>query len=121
MREAPHSVVALNVLLTIPIAAILMIPVWATPSPAMLGLMVVQGLIGGVSQLCVSRAMSMADASIISPIEFLRLPLVVVLAWFLFQEPTDVWTLAGGTIIFAATLATVLNERRRRPIEPELE
>ena len=121
VREAPHSVVALNVLLTIPIAAILMIPVWATPSPAMLGLMVVQGLIGGVSQLCVSRAMSMADASIISPIEFLRLPLVVVLAWFLFQEPTDVWTLAGGTIIFAATLATVLNERRRRPIEPELE
>jgi hypothetical protein len=31
------------------------------------------------------------------------------------------WTIAGGTVIFAATLATVLNERRRRPIEPELE
>ncbi len=121
VREAPHSVVALNVLLTIPIAALLMVPVWTMPSPMMFGLMIVQGLIGGVSQLCVSRAMSMADASIISPIEFLRLPLVVVLAWLLFREPTDVWTIAGGTVIFAATLATVLNERRRRPIEPELE
>jgi drug/metabolite transporter (DMT)-like permease len=121
VREAPHSIVALNVLLTVPIAGALMVPVWTTPSPMMLGLMIVQGLIGGVAQLSVSRAMSMADASVISPIEFLRLPLVVVLAWFLFQEPTDVWTIAGGSIIFAATLATVLNERRRRPIEPELE
>jgi drug/metabolite transporter (DMT)-like permease len=98
-----------------------MLPVWTMPSPMMLGLMVIQGLIGGISQLSVSRAMSMADASIISPIEFLRLPLVVVLAWLLFREPTDIWTIAGGTVIFAATLATVLNERRRRPIEPELE
>jgi drug/metabolite transporter (DMT)-like permease len=121
VREAPHSVVALNVVLTIPIAALLMMPVWTMPSPMMLGLMVIQGLIGGISQLSVSRAMSMADASIISPIEFLRLPLVVVLAWLLFREPTDMWTIAGGTVIFAATLATVLNERRRRPIEPELE
>jgi drug/metabolite transporter (DMT)-like permease len=121
VREAPHSVVALNIVLTIPIAALLMLPVWTTPSPAMLGLMAVQGLLGGISQLSVSRAMSMADASIISPIEFGRLPLVVVLAWLLFREPTDIWTIAGGTVIFAATLATVLNERRRRPIEPELE
>src|SRR5690606_38607263 len=111
VREAPHSVVALNVVLTIPMAALLMIPIWTTPSPMMLGLMIVQGLIGGVSQLCVSRAMSMADASIISPIEFLRLPLVVVLAWLLFQEATDMWTIMGGTVIFAATLATVLHER----------
>jgi drug/metabolite transporter (DMT)-like permease len=121
VREAPHTVVSLNILLTIPLAGLLMIPVWVMPSPAMLGLMLVQGLIGGVAQLCVSRAMSMADASIISPIEFLRLPMVVLLAWFLFQEPTDIWTIVGGTVIFAATLTVVLHERHRRPIVPELE
>lgn len=122
VREPPHTIVALNVLITIPAALILMLPVWVTPSPAIFALMAVQGLIGGISQLCVSRAMSMADASIISPIEFLRLPLVVILAWFLFQEPADLWSVLGGAIIFTATLATVFHERKRqRPIEPELE
>jgi drug/metabolite transporter (DMT)-like permease len=121
VREPPHAVVALNILLTIPAAFLLMVPVWITPSPAVLALMMVQGLLGGIAQLSVSRAMSMADASIISPIEFLRLPLVVVLAWLLFAEPSDVWTMLGGTAIFAATLSAVLHERRRRPLEPEME
>lgn len=116
VREAPHAVVALNILLTIPAALLLALPVWVWPSPVTFLLLLVQGLIGGTAQLFVSRAMSMADASIVAPIEFLRLPLVVILAWLLFDEPSDVWTLVGGSIIFAATLATVFRERRPPPI-----
>jgi drug/metabolite transporter (DMT)-like permease len=121
VREPPHTVVALNVVLTIPIAAVVMLPVWVTPSPFMFALMAIQGLIGGVSQLCVSRAMSIADASLMSPIEFLRLPLVVILAWVLFREVTDMWTIIGGIVIFSATLITVISERNRRPIVPGIE
>lgn len=112
VREHPPAVVSLNLLLTTPAALLLMLPVWTMPSPHILGLMMVQGLIGGMSQLCVSRAMSMADASILAPMDFLKLPLVVALAWLIFSEPSDWWTLVGGTVIFAATIAIVTLERR---------
>lgn len=111
VRENPPAVVSLNLLMTAPIAFILMLPVWTTPSLPFLGLLAVQGILGGVSQLCVSRAMSLADASILIPIEFLRLPLVIILAWIVIGEGTDIWTLVGGAVIFVATVALIRRER----------
>ena len=37
------------------------------------------------------------------PIEFIRLPMVAALAFFLFGEVPTCWTWLGGAIIFAAT------------------
>lgn len=113
-REEAVTVVSLNLLLTVPAALLLALPVWTMPSPANLALMTVQGVLGGLSQLSVSRAMGMADASLLSPIEFLRLPLVVVLAWLLFQEVSDLWTLVGGAVIFSSSLILVFGEWRSR-------
>lgn len=111
VREHPPSVVSLNLLLTAPVAFVLMLPAWTLPSPSIMALLVAQGLLGGLSQLCVARAMSIADASVLAPIEFLKLPVVVILAWLIFGETSDWWTLAGGTVIFASTFAIVVRER----------
>lgn len=111
VRENPPAVVSLNLLITVPIAMIIMLPVWTTPSLPILGLLVVQGLLGGISQLCVARALSLADASVMIPIEFIRLPLVIGLAWLVIGETTDIWTLVGGVVIFVATVALVRRER----------
>jgi drug/metabolite transporter (DMT)-like permease len=112
VRESPPAIVSLNLLMTAPIALVIMLPVWTVPGPEIFGLLVVQGLLGGLSQLSFSRAMSMADASVLIQLDFLRLPLVVMLAAIFFGEPADVWTLVGGTVIFGATVALVGRERR---------
>lgn len=112
VRENPPAVVSLNLLLTVPIAFVVMLPVWSTPSLPILGLLVVQGILGGVAQLCFSRAMSLGDASVLIPIEFVRLPLVTVLAFLIYGETTEVWTIVGGVVIFAATIALVHREQK---------
>jgi drug/metabolite transporter (DMT)-like permease len=115
MRENPPAIVSLNLLISVPAALVIAVPVWMTPSPEILALLVVQGLLGGMSQLCFSRAMSIADASVVMPIEFIRLPLVVVLAYLMFGELTDIWTVVGGAVIFAATIALVRREGKVLP------
>lgn len=116
VREEPGTVVGLNLVLTIPVALLLMLPVWHTPSLATLGLLIIQGLVGGVSQLCYSRAMSLADASLLLPIEFIRLPLVGFLAWAMFAETPSLWVLLGALLIFAGAYAAVQGGRRGEPL-----
>jgi drug/metabolite transporter (DMT)-like permease len=52
---------------------------------------------------CLIRAFKLAEASLVSPVEFIRLPFTAGFAWLLFGEVTDAWTWTGAGIIFAAT------------------
>ena len=56
--------------------------------------------------------MALADASFLSPIEFVRLPLVALIAYWAFGEVADAWTWLGGAIIFAAVVLLTRGERR---------
>jgi drug/metabolite transporter (DMT)-like permease len=46
----------------------------------------------------------LTDASALMPFEFLRLPVVAVLAFAIFGEVPDRWVWAGAAVIFASTL-----------------
>jgi drug/metabolite transporter (DMT)-like permease len=102
-REPPATIVGLNLVITVPLALLLALPIWVTPSLHLLGWMALQGALGALAQLSVTRAMALADASFLMPIEFVRLPLVVVLAYVAFGELADLWTWAGAALIFVAT------------------
>lgn len=110
-RERASQIVLFNLVLVVPIAFAISLPVWTFPSPEILGLLAVQGALGALGQLCVAKAMSMADAAAIIPIDFIRLPLVIVLGVVLFAESTGWPVFIGGTIIFAAVLLQMRSER----------
>ena len=45
--------------------------------------------------------MTHADASVVVPFDFLRLPLITVVAWFMYQESPDMFVFIGaGVIVF---------------------
>jgi drug/metabolite transporter (DMT)-like permease len=48
-----------------------------------------------------TRALSNADASVVMPMDYLRLPLIMVVAWWLYGESVTVWLLWGATLIIA--------------------
>jgi drug/metabolite transporter (DMT)-like permease len=48
-----------------------------------------------------TRALSYADASVVMPIDYLRLPLIMVVAWWLYGESVTVWLLLGAGLIIA--------------------
>jgi len=96
------SVVWANLVMC-PLAAVPAAFLWVTPTPADLALMVGVGVSGTTGIWCVARAYSAADMSTVVPFDFLRLPLVAVAAWLLFDEPTGLWTWAGAAVIFVST------------------
>ena len=63
-----------------------------------------QGSLGALNMGCMAKALSMADASYLAPFEFVRLPVVAMLAYVMFTEIPFPTTLIGGAIIFISTL-----------------
>jgi drug/metabolite transporter (DMT)-like permease len=82
---------------------------WVWPSAHLLPWIAVIGVVGLSSHYCLSRALAVADATLVVPLDFLRLPLAAVVAWALYAEALDPFVFAGATIIFAGIW---LNVRR---------
>ena len=115
--EKADTLVAWNLVATVPIALIPAVFVWATPSLIECGLLAVQGAIGAASQFMVTKAFQLADASVVSPIDFLRLPFVAAAAYIFFGEVADQSTWIGAVIIFVAILMMAVSLRNRRGLE----
>ncbi len=70
------------------------------------------GAAGVIAHLCLTQALSLASASIVAPIDFIRLPLIAVVGMALYGEALEWPVLLGGAVIFAANW---LNIRAQSP------
>lgn len=111
-RDTPDRLVAWNLLAMAPLGLIGALPFWVTPTPAQLGLLALQGILGALNMTLITRAFSLAEASFLAPFDFLRLPLVAFLAFVFFHEVAPSATWAGaGVIILAVVLANSRGQR----------
>jgi drug/metabolite transporter (DMT)-like permease len=74
---------------------------WVTPSPILWPWVLAVGVAGLASHYCLTRALAHADASVVVPMDFLRLPLAAVVAWFLYNEAVEPIVFIGAAVIFA--------------------
>jgi drug/metabolite transporter (DMT)-like permease len=102
--DSTDTLVAWNLILIVPISLVPALLFWATPTLVEIGLLALQGVLGALNMTMVTRALGMADASFLAPLDFIRLPAVAVLAFLLFGEVAGFATWVGAAIIFAATL-----------------
>ena len=58
--------------------------------------------------------MKLADASLLGPVDFMRLPIASAFGWILFGEYSDMETWIGAAIIFAAVLVITRREAMRK-------
>lgn len=59
---------------------------------------------GTFSHYCMARAMLHADATIVVPMDFLRVPLTAIAGWLLYSEGIDTYTVAGAALILCGNL-----------------
>jgi drug/metabolite transporter (DMT)-like permease len=90
-------------LMMLPLSLGAAVPVWVTPNLADLPWLLAIGVFGSVAHIFMARAMAAADASLVAPVDFARLPLAALFGWFLFGETSDLWTWVGAAVIFAST------------------
>ena len=72
---------------------------------------VVVGCCGLLAHFCITRALSLAPAIVVAPLEFLRLPLISVIGFALYDESLNWGILFGAVLIFGANIMNMWAER----------
>jgi drug/metabolite transporter (DMT)-like permease len=88
-------------------------PEWVRPQPADLPWIAVIGAGSFAAHYCMTRAMKFADATVVVPIDFTRLPLIAVVGALFYAEPFDPLVLVGAAVIFVGTYYSLRREARR--------
>ncbi|WP_398470553.1 DMT family transporter [Tardiphaga sp.] len=88
------------------------IATWQWPSAYVWFWLVIVGFCGTFSHFCMARAMLYADATVVVPMDFLRVPLSAAIGWLLYSERLDMFTLLGAALILAGN---TLNLRSPAP------
>jgi drug/metabolite transporter (DMT)-like permease len=78
--------------------------VWIWPSAWAWGWIVVIAFCGTFSHYCMARAMLHADATVVIPMDFLRVPLSAAAGWLIYSERLDTFTVLGASLILAGNL-----------------
>jgi len=86
----------------------------ALPSLGALPYVVLIGLAGLLAHFCLTKALSLAPATVVIPIDFVRLPTIAVVGMLLYQEAIDVWVFAGAIIIFTGNYLNIWSETRTK-------
>jgi len=82
---------------------------WVWPSAAVWGWLAVVGFCGTFSHYCMARAMLHADATVVLPMDFLRVPLTATVGWLIYAERLDMFTVLGAALILTGNLLNLKN------------
>ncbi|EPX78747.1 EamA family transporter [Salipiger mucosus] len=113
--ETSDTLVAWNLIATVPIALVPAILFWSTPTPTQWLLLAAQGAIGALNQIMATQAFRLGDASLIAPIDFLRLPFVAFAGYAIFGEVVENTTWIGAGVIIVSIGLMALSSRQRAP------
>ena len=75
----------------------------------------VVGVTGLSAHYCMTRALQLADATVVVPMDFLRLPLIAAVGFLFYGEKLDWLVLAGAAVMVVGNFVNILAERARRP------
>lgn len=103
-------------LIQLPIGAALATTVWVTPAPGQLLWLFLVGATGLTAHFCTARALALADATVVVPMDFMRLPLIVAVGALLYSETAEPLVLLGAVMIFAGNYYSIRREHRRRAL-----
>ena len=93
--------------------------VWTWPSAHVWPWLFVAALCGTFSHYCMTHAMRYADATIVVPMDFLRVPLSAMVGWLVYSETLDAYTFVGAAVILAGNMLN-LARSRAAPVNPSL-
>ena len=83
---------------------------WQWPSAGLWPWIAIAAFCGSFAHYCQARALVHADATVVIPMDFLRVPLTALLGYLVYNENLDMMTALGGALILCGNL---LNLQRK--------
>ena len=112
--ESAGAVVTYLTLFLTPFSLIPALFVWQTPTIEQLGWFALLGVAGSAGHFCLIRSLAAADATVVVPFDYLRLPIVALIAYVAFGQVPDVWIWLGGGLIAASGIYIAHREAQLR-------
>lgn len=89
---------------------------WQWPTATVWGWLAVVAFCGTYSHYCMARALLHADATVVIPMDFLRVPLAALAGWAFYAERVDLMTALGAGLILTGNLLNL--KAANRPASP---
>ena len=86
----------------------------ALPTTASLPYLALIGCAGLLAHYCMTNALAIAPATVVVPFDFIRLPVIAVLAMLIYNESLDVRVFVGAAVIFAGNYLNIWVETQNR-------
>ncbi|MDP7539145.1 MAG: DMT family transporter [Alphaproteobacteria bacterium] len=84
---------------------------WVMPTTGDLPWVLMVGLAALSAHFCMTRALRLADATIVMPLDFIRLPLIVLVGWAFYGEALRLEVAIGASVIIVSLLYALRRER----------
>lgn len=97
----------------LPLGLVLALPDWSWPTAHAWPWVVLVGVAALLAHYCMTRAFQLADATVVVPMDFLRLPLIAVVGYFFYGEKLDGWVLLGAAILCAGAWLNIRSATSR--------
>lgn len=85
----------------------------ALPGLASLPLLALVGACGLLAHYCIAKALTLAPATVVAPVDFARLPIIAIVAMLVYGEALDPWVFVGALVIFAGNYLNIWTETRK--------
>ena len=114
--ESPLTILFYMTVIQLPLGLVPALPHWVWPSAALrpwVGIVAVTAL---SAHYCLTRAFQLADATVVIPMDFLRLPLIAIVGFLFYGETVKVWVFVGALIVCGATWFNLKSASASRPV-----
>ena len=111
--ESPLTLLFYMNLMQLPMALVPASFNWVTPTLSQMPWVILLGVAGLGAHYGMARALKIADASLVYPIEFLRLPVLSAVGWLLYGEQVGWMVFAGGVLMFAGNYYSLWQDQRK--------
>ena len=108
--DSPMTVIAYMVLFMTPISLLPALPFWQWPSTDLYIWLILMGAVGQLGHYAITRAIHLAETTLLMPFEYTRLIWAALLGFVIFNEIPDLWAVTGGAIILGATTYITYSE-----------
>lgn len=109
---SPGAIVVWMILIQLPLGFLAALTDWREVHFTDIPWMLVAGIGALAAHYCQAQALKRLAASVVMPIDFLRVPLAAIVGYYAYSEAIDLWVFLGGGIILLSNYRAVMSERR---------
>jgi drug/metabolite transporter (DMT)-like permease len=113
--ETPYAIMLWMNVIQLPLALLGSDPrAWLSLGAADLVPACAVAVAGLASHFCLAQAFRHGDASLVVPMDFMRVPLIALVGWWLYGERLDAWVFLGAGLIVSGVLWNLRAEATRK-------